>query len=54
MVMALGKLREARVRGQEQEIERMIQSMRNIGISEADIQKAVDDLNARSNDNKRS
>ena len=50
MVMALGKLREARVKGRED----MIEAMRKAGFSESDIQKAIDNLNVGSNRRKQS
>ena len=57
MVMAFGKLKEARDRGEKRGIaigierghEQMIQSMRESGLDEADIQKTIDNLNAGSN-----
>ena len=52
MVMAFGKLREAREKGieigEERGIERTKQAMRNSGLPEAEIQKILDILNARS------
>ena len=62
MVMALGIIAEAKNRareegieiGQERGIERAIQSMRDSGFSEADIQKVVDSLKTGSNGRKQS
>ena len=49
MVMAFGKLREAKEKGIEIGQERTIQAMRNSGYSEADIQKILNDLRTGSN-----
>ena len=53
MVMALGKLREARDKGREEgraeEYQAMIQALREAGISESDIQRVQAQRDARGN-----
>ena len=54
MVMALGVIAEAKTRARAGGREEMIQAMKKAGFSEADIQKAVDNLNTGSNGRKQS
>ena len=54
MVMALGKLREARVRGRQEERERMIQAMREDGLSEDRIRRIMDRRESGSNGKRQS
>lgn len=49
MVMALGKLSEARRRGREEGREDMAQAMRALGRPESEIQQALDWLDRRKN-----
>ena len=49
MVMALGKLREARDKGRAEEHAAMIQALREAGISESDIQRVQARRDARGN-----
>ena len=58
MVMALGVIAEAKTRAREEGIEigqeRAIEAMRKLDLSEADIQKVVDDLKTGSNGRRQS
>ena len=49
MVMALGKIREARDKGREEERSAMIQALRDAGIPERDIQRVEARRDARGN-----